>query len=113
MRKLSHAEQHQRLPTVRILLERDRANCAAADLSSPTPLLPFAMHLDERVVEIQFRSHDPDPDITDSSGEPGLFSAAHVERRGYWTIVILSPCLQIAASPPNHPSGLDLFLSDP
>ena len=80
--RAGHAEQHQRLLIAWILLGRDKVNCTAEDLSSPTSFLPSAMHPDKSVVEIQFRSHDPNTDITDSSGELGLLSAAHGEPPG-------------------------------
>ena len=64
----------------RIPLEQDKANCAAVDLNSPTPLPPTAMHQDESSVEIQFTSHNPNTDITDSSCQPGLISVVHSEQ---------------------------------
>jgi len=66
----------------RIPLDRDEANCAAVDLSSPTPLPPTTMHPDESVAEIQFRSHDPNTGIAGSSGQPGLLSAVHSQMSG-------------------------------
>jgi len=75
---LAPSEGHDEV--ARIPLERDEANCAAADLNSPTPLPPTAMHPDDSSVEIQFISDNPNTDITDSSGQPGLISVVHSEQ---------------------------------
>ena len=45
-----------------------------------TSLSPSAMYQDEFVVETQLKFPDPNTRIPDSSGQPGLRSAAHGER---------------------------------
>jgi len=72
------SEGHDEVATVP--LERDEVNCASADPSSPTSLPPTTMHPGESSVEIQFSSHDPNTDITDSNSQPGPISVVPSEQ---------------------------------
>ena len=65
---------------LRITLERGNVNCTTADCCGLASLPPSAVHPDESVVEMEFRSHGPNTDMTDSNCQPALLSAAHGER---------------------------------
>ena len=69
-----------RYEVVRTPLERGNADCPLVDRGVPKSSPPSAVHPDESVVEMQFKSHDPNIDMTDSNGQPALLSAAHGKR---------------------------------
>jgi len=60
--------------------ELGTAGCATADRGGSTALPPSALPRDECVVEMQFRSHDPNPDTVDPNDEPARLLAAHREQ---------------------------------
>ena len=85
----------------RIKLEQDKAQCAATDPSSPASLQPTALPPDESSVEIQFRSHDLNTHITDSTGQPGPISVVHSEQPRLLDHNDSTP-ISAASSPPTQ-----------
>ena len=62
--------------------EWDTAGCATADRGSSTSPQPSAVPRDERVGEMQFRSHDPNPDTIDPNGQPAPLPSTPNQRPG-------------------------------
>ena len=73
-RSLSLSEGHYRV--VQPPRELGTAGCATADRGGSISLLPPALPRDEHVAEIQFSSHDPNPDPIDPNDQPAPLPAA-------------------------------------
>ena len=64
----------------RVRQELGTAGCATADSGGPSSLPPPAVPREEGVVEMQFTSHDPNPNTTDPDAQPTPLPVAHREQ---------------------------------
>jgi len=64
----------------RVRQELGTAGCATADSGGPSSLPPPAVPREECVVEMQFTSHDPNPNTTDPDAQPTPLLVAHREQ---------------------------------
>jgi len=64
----------------RVRQELGTAGCATADSGGPSSLPPPAVPREECVVEMQFTSHDPNPNTTDPDAQPTPLPVAHREQ---------------------------------
>ena len=77
-RPLACSEGHDGV--VKIPGEQGNVNCTVTDRGGPASLLPSAVPQDQYLVGMQFRSHDPNTDMTGVNGQPAPLPPAHHEQ---------------------------------
>ena len=92
-----------RYGVVRIPPEQNTANCAQADSGGQISFSPSSMPQNECVAEMQFRSHDPNTDMTDFSGQLAPLPASHHN----------SPHLSDLGDPVSKPTDSGLSTQSP
>ena len=102
---LALSEEHDGV----VILPRElgTAGCATADRGVSTSLLPPAVPRDERVLEMQFRSHDPNPDTADPGDQPATLLAARHEQP-----TLLDPQDSVSALPAREWDNVDCAVPD-
>ena len=94
----------------RILLGLGDVNSKEASNGGQASLPPSARPADE-LVEMQFSSHDPNPDTTNFNTQPRLIPGAHGEQLRLPNLRVLFQILQLTAPQPTHPGGPGFFPS--